>query len=126
MAKTTVSGKGRWIRVTLTALSILAGLPWGAMGCLFLPLLVCAQIRGDSWAGHWWQFFIVSVVTALVGGGSVMIGIYTLIVTKGFKRWGSDLSRINKAVAYVAMMGIVWNVPFWRYALLLWRAGGLW
>lgn len=116
------SERYRWLKVALTATSILAGLPWGVLGCLVLPLVIRKLVIHDYSGGHLGEFLIMGLVTVTVGGGTVAAGIYTLAVTKGYKRWG-ELSIRDKIIAYMAMLGIVWNIGFWQYALspAFWR-----
>lgn len=96
------SEKLRWFQITLTIVSILAGLPWGILGCIILPLVVHSLVVGDSAAGHLSQFLAAGLMTFVAGMGTVVSGVYTLIMTRGFQRWGK-LSAGNKIVACIAM-----------------------
>lgn len=114
---TSSSGRRCWLKTALTIASILGGLPWGVIGCLLLLVSVKCLVTGDSLAGHLSQALTAGLATTLVGGGTVVASIYTLIVTRSFKRWNGELSIRDRIIAYMAMLGVVWNIGFWLYTL---------
>ncbi len=101
----------------MTLLSTISGLVWSLFGFLLLITSIKCLIVGDTAAGHVLEFLIGSLPITAVGCGPVAVGVYALVVTKGFKLW-NELPAWRKAVAVLAMAAILTHAQCWLLSLL--------
>lgn len=112
-------GKGlqgrRLVKMALTIASVLAGLPWAVIGCALLSTAVAALVSHRNTAGHGLEFLLIGLAMTVSGGGSVIAGIYILIVTRGFERWNGELSDRDRVIGIITMLSVLWNSGLWYY-----------
>lgn len=100
--------KRRWLIVPTVA-SILVGLNFAGPGAIFLIGSVLALLGFDllSIGVHAYEILTTSAILTLVGAVPVAAGIYALVATRGFRRWGTELPTRVKIGAVVAWIGLV-------------------
>jgi hypothetical protein len=101
------AGKRRLL-VILTIASILVGLNFAGPGVLFLVASALAILGRDvlSIGAHANEILTTSAMLTVVGAVPVASGVYALVGTGGFRRWGNEVPVLVRIAAVVAWVGL--------------------
>ena len=105
-----MEGGRRWVMIVLTALSILAGIAsiWFLVAQWFSAL------------GLPHSLLYVFILPSILAVGN---GIRTLVITRGFRRWGREMRRRDRIIAWIGWCAGIIVALFWGVfigALLNW------
>jgi len=94
----------RWLKLSLTLLSLLTGSLYWVAGCLLATSPI--SIGGLSGNDDPVEFLFFVFTLIIIGIVSVVGGIYVINATHGFRLSNSELTKQDKAIAVIALAGI--------------------
>ena len=105
-----MEGGRRWVMIVLTALSILAGI-----ASIWFLVAQWFSLLGLP------RYLLVTLTVLSIL--AIWSGVRTLVITRGFRRWGREMRRRDRIIAWIGWCAGIIVALFWGVfigALLSW------